>query len=291
MPTKIEKDSVTGTETTGHEWDGIKELNNPLPKWWLYTFYATIVWSIIYFVLYPSVPLVTTYMRGALDWSSRVELTEKMTEAAGRQAVFLHGIRDSSLEEILADPQLLSFARTGGAAAFATNCASCHGAGGAGLSGGYPVLADDDWLWGGAAEDIYATLLHGIRWDESEDTRFSEMPAFGDGILEREQVAQVADYVLSLSGVEGGDPDSITAGETVYVENCAACHGDSGEGIMEGGAPRLNDQIWLYGGERDQVIAQIGRPKHGVMPAWLGRLDDNTIKMLTVYVHSLGGGQ
>ena len=283
MPTKIEKDSITGTETTGHEWDGIKELNTPLPKWWLYVFYATIIWSAIYYVLYPTIPGV----RGLMGFSQREEVVERISAAREGQGENRERIAAASLEEIKADADLLSFAMTGGRAAFADNCAPCHAAGGAGRPG-YPILADDDWIWGGALEDIHLTLLHGIRAGNDE-TREGEMPAFGaDELLETEQIDQVADYVLALSQ---GAASTGTPGAEIYAENCAACHGEAGEGGRDFGAPRLSNQIWLYGGEKEQVVQQINQPRLGVMPAWIDRLDETTIKMLTVYVPALGGGE
>jgi cytochrome c oxidase cbb3-type subunit 3 len=289
MPTKIEKDSITGTDTTGHEWDGIKELNTPLPKWWLYVFYATVIWAAIYVVLFPAIPFINGHTDGVLGFSQRERVVEQVEAAKARQAEYLTGIQNASLEEITANPDLLNFAVVGGSAAFASNCAPCHAQGGAGQAGGYPTLADDVWLWGGSLEEIHTTLLHGIRWDQDPDTRFSEMPAFGQ-ILEPGQIEQVANYVVSLSGAEA-DASLAAEGETIYLEQCAACHMEDGSGGRDFGAPRLNDQVWLYGGTVDAVTNQVSNPKHGVMPAWQGRLDETTIKMLTVYVHSLGGGE
>jgi cytochrome c oxidase cbb3-type subunit 3 len=284
MPTKIEKDSVTGTETTGHEWDGIKELNSPLPRWWLYVLYATIIWSLVYYLLYPTIPGI----QGLMGYSQREEVVERMAQARARQAGSLDRIAAAPLAEIKADPDLLNFALTGGRATFADNCAPCHAAGGAGRPG-YPTLADDSWLWGGTLGEIETTLRHGVRDDDDDDTRVSEMPAFGlDELLEQDQIEAVASYVLSLSTQAAG-----AAGEglELYAENCASCHGGAGEGEREFGAPSLADQIWLYGGEKADIVAQITKPRHGVMPAWAGRLDDTTIKMLAVYVHALGGGE
>lgn len=291
MPTKVEKDTVTGTETTGHEWDGIKELNTPLPKWWLYVMYATIVYSLVYFLLYPAIPGITGYTKGLIGGSAREALIGKLDKARERQSAYLDRIAALEPSEIAADAELLNFAVTGGRAAFADNCAPCHGLGGSGRPGGFPTLADDAWIWGGSLDDIRTTLLHGIRFEENEDTRLSEMPAFGaDELLTGEEIGDLAEHILSYSG-RSEDAGAAARGATLYAENCADCHGEGGEGLYELGAPRLNDQIWLYGGERDQIVAQIGKPKQGVMPAWQDRLSKETIKMLTVYVHSLGGGQ
>ncbi len=289
MPTKAEKDSVTGTETTGHEWDGIKELNTPLPKWWVYLFYLTIGFSLVYWVLYPSIPGISGYVKGVLGTNNRVALDAKMAAAEARQAAYLDRIAGLESEEIVRDPQLLSFALAGGRSAFADNCAPCHGLGGAGQRG-YPSLADDVWLWGGTLDDIETTILYGIRSGHDE-ARYSEMPAFGaDGILSENEITAVAEYVLSLTG-RADNEAAAASGKQNFADNCAACHGDNGQGDQSLGAPALNDQIWLYGGERADIIAQIRKPRQGVMPTWVGRLDPATIKMLTVYVHSLGGGQ
>jgi len=250
MPTEVEKDAVTGQETTGHEWDGIKELNSPLPRWWLYVLYARIAWSVGYWVLYPAIPGLTGYTKGLIGGSAREALDERLAAARARQAGYLDRIEAASLEEIRADADLLAFAQAGGQAAFADNCAPCHGLGGAGQRG-FPNLADDSWLWGGTLEEIHTTVLYGIRSGHDE-ARFSDMPAFGaDQLLSREEIEQVADYVLSLSGEASAAPGSAE----LFADNCAACHGEQGEGMIELGAPALNDQIWLYGGDRDAIIA------------------------------------
>lgn len=290
MPVKIEKDELSGTLTTGHEWDGIKELDTPLPKWWLFLFYVTIAFSILWWILYPSWPSLTGYTKGILGSNQRLEVEERLAEARARQAVWLERIAAKTPSEIVADPELLRFAMVGGQAAFATNCAPCHGAGGAG-QGFFPALVDDEWIWGGTMEDIEYTIRHGIRNADDPEARSSLMPAFGaDGILDRAQIRDLAQFVLHWSG-RATDPAAVERGRPLYAEHCASCHGEDGEGMTAVGAPRLNDAIWLYGGKPEQIEAQIWRPRHGVMPPWQGRLSDETIKMLTVYVHSLGGGQ
>lgn len=289
MPTKIEKDSVTGQNTTGHEWDGIKELNTPLPTWWVYVLYATVLWSIGQFVLYPSIPGVRTYFSGVLGYSAREELVQKMQTAADQRAPFLDRIRQASLADIRKTPELLGYAVAGGRVAFAENCAACHQSGGAGAKG-YPSLADDEWLWGGNLAQIERTIRFGIRSPHPE-ARTSLMPRFGlDGVLERDKIDDAAEFVLSLSN-RATNADAAKRGATIYAENCAACHGNSGAGQRELGAPNLADGIWVYGGDKASIVKTIAESRNGVMPAWTDRLDPAVIKMLTVYVHALGGGE
>jgi len=280
-------DAPTGTETVGHEWDGIEELNTPLPRWWLYTFYACIAFAAVYVVLYPAWPLIDRATAGTLGWSSRGELAKEMSAAdAARQGTFAK-IAATNIEALPASPELMQAAVAGGAAAFKVNCVQCHGAGAAGYQEfGYPNLNDNDWIWGGTLTDIEYTLTNGIRWEGADATRVNYMPAF-EGVLDTGQVNAVAAHVLSLSGKAKGD----AAGATLFAENCAACHGPAGAGQPAVGAPALNDAIWLYGGSQAAVTKQILGPRHGVMPAWQGRLDPVTIKMLAAYVHSRGGGQ
>jgi len=288
MPTKIEKDAATGTETTGHEWDGIKELNTPLPSWWVWVFVATVVWSLVYVVLYPAIPLGETATRGTLGYDSREEVAEVMDGIAADRAEYFDRIAALPHDQIVADPDLANFAMRGGEAAFADNCAPCHAPGGAGRPG-YPALADDAWLWGGSHDAIENSIRYGIRSGHDEE-RYSEMPAFID-MIERADREAVAHHVASLSGTIEFDADKAAQGAPIYAEQCASCHGDQGEGIRDFGAPRLNDAVWLYGGTLALIAQQIATPTHGVMPAWEGRLDDATIKMLAIYVHTLGGGE
>jgi cytochrome c oxidase cbb3-type subunit 3 len=287
---KIEKDDVTGTEMTGHEWDGIRELNTPLPRWWLWTFYGTIVWALGYMVAYPAWPLITSATSGVLGYSSRAEVAKDIADAKAAQSQWLDKIKAANLVDIEKNTELLQFASAGGAAAFKVNCVQCHGSGAAG-SAGYPNLNDDDWLWGGTIEQIHTTLQNGVRYTSNSDTRDSQMPAFGaDGLLKPEQITDTANFVLKLSGQEH-DAAAAGRGEAVFAENCAACHGAAGEGNKELGSPKLTDAIWLYGSGLKAIAQQITKPRHGVMPAWSHRLDETTIKQLAVYVHSLGGGE
>jgi cytochrome c oxidase cbb3-type subunit 3 len=284
-----EVDHVTGVETTGHEWDGIKELNKPLPKWWLYILYATIVWSIGYWILYPAWPLLTSYTEGVLGYSQRQQVADSIAAAREAQAGASAAIAATPLEGIKADPKLLDVAIAGGRAAFGDNCAPCHGRGAQGFTG-FPNLNDDDWIWGGSLEAIYQTIAHGVR-NGGAEARDSAMPRFGlDGILERAQINDVADYVLSLSG-KAPDPAAAERGKTIYADNCVSCHGEDGKGNRDLGAPNLADAIWLNGGTKAEVMRSIETGRGGVMPAWAGRLDEATVKKLAVYVHSLGGGE
>jgi cytochrome c oxidase cbb3-type subunit 3 len=283
-------DEISGVETTGHEWDGIRELNNPMPRWWVYTFYATIVWAIGYTVFYPAWPLVKGATEGVLGYTNRAELAREMDAAAVDKKVFLDKIAATPVADIAKDPQLAEFAQNGGAAAFKVNCSPCHGSGAEG-GPGFPNLNDNDWLWGGKVDDIYLTISHGIRSDDP-DTRFSEMPAFAD-MLKPEEIKQVAAYVYSLTGTPS-DPALVAPGKALFGAdgaNCASCHGDNAEGNREFGAPNLADAIWLKGNTEAAIARQIANPKHGMMPGWTARLGDATVKQLAVYVHSLGGGE
>jgi len=283
-------DDVTGTETTGHEWDGIRELNTPLPRWWLYIFYATIVWALGYYIAYPAIPMISSYSKGMLGYSSRAEVVEKVKQAKAAQQVHLDKLEQASLEEIRTDPELLEFAMAGGRAAFNVNCSQCHGSGAQGVTG-YPNLNDDEWLWGGTVDAIHFTISNGARNDQSEDARVSDMPAFlKDETLDKAAINDVAEYVMSLSGT-ASDKGAVGRGEAIFVENCVDCHGPTGEGITDVGAPALNNAIWLYGGDKATIVETISYSRRGVMPAWGKILDPATIKELAVYIHSLGGGK
>lgn len=286
MPTKIEKDTLTGTDTTGHDWDGVKELNTPLPTWWVYTFWATIVFAAVYCVLYPSWPSLSGHTEGVLGYTNRAALSSELAEQTKQRSRFVDRIRAASLADIRKDPELFNFALAGGRSAFQTNCSQCHGAGGAG-SLGFPNLADDDWMWGGSLDQIYQTIQHGVR-NTDEKSRQTNMPRFGvDGLLTANQIESVTDYVLSLSGHGKATPE----GTKIFQEQCAACHKPDGKGNQEMGSPNLTDGIWLYGGDRNSVYRSIFYARNGSMPAWEQRLDDATLKMLAIYVHSLGGGK
>jgi cytochrome c oxidase cbb3-type subunit 3 len=282
--------SSTDGETTGHEWDGITELNKPLPKWWLWTFYATIVWAIGYWLLMPAWPLVSTYSKGLLGYSQRERVAEQVAEAKAAKSDYRDKIAAMDLTAINNDPELLSFALAGGEAAFGDNCAPCHGRGAQGAFG-YPNLRDDSWLWGdGTLAAIHKTILHGIRSGDP-DTQTNQMPAFGrTGVLNEPQIADVAEFTLSLSG-KADDKAADERGAKIFATTCTPCHGADGKGNPKLGAPNLTDELWLYAGDKQTIMADIRNGRGGVMPAWITRLDPETIKELAIYVHSLGGGR
>jgi len=276
--------------TTGHSWDGIEELNNPLPRWWIITWVLTILFSIGYMVVYPAWPLISKGTEGIWGWTSRGQLANETKAAEAARATTLAALAATPIEQIPNDPKLLAAAKAGGKAAFLVNCVQCHGSGAAG-SIGYPNLNDDDWLWGGKVKDIEFTLLHGIRQPGHDATRTSLMPSFGkDGILTPAQITDTASYVLSLSGKHPSDA-AAQRGAANFAANCVACHGTDGKGLRAFGAPNLTDAVWLYGGKMEQVTASIHKAHAGVMPAWSKKLDAVTIKMLAAYVYSLGGGE
>ena len=283
-----EIDEVSGVETTGHEWDGLKELNNPLPRWWVWIFLITCIWSFWYWVVYPSWPVPGGATEGTSGYTQFKELKESQNEIVARQKRYLDRFEKASFDQIMNDPELYAFAKAGGSAAFKDNCATCHGSGAEG-SKGYPNLNDDDWLWGGRLSDIHQTLKYGIRADNL-DSRISDMPAFGkDGLLKRKEIDAVVDYVLALSGEH--KKANFQEGARVYKEQCASCHGENGKGDREFGAPNLTDKIWLFGKDRASVFHTVYYSQKGVMPAWKDRLDENTIRQLSIYVHQLGGGE
>lgn len=279
-------------ETTGHQWDGIEELNNPMPRWWVWTFYATIIWGIGYTVAYPAWPLISGATPGVIGASTRADVAAEIERFDMANAAIKEQLVAADLNAIKDNPELASFATNAGAAVFRTNCTTCHGSGAGGVEGkGYPSLLDNDWLWGGTMDDILLTITHGIRNTTDPDARYSQMPAFGaDGLLDATQIGQVTDYVLKISGQEH-DAAAATAGATIFSENCAACHMADGSGDRAQGAPMLTDAIWLYGGSREAITQTVTNARFGVMPNWNGRLSEDEIRAVAFYVHSRGGGE
>jgi cytochrome c oxidase cbb3-type subunit III len=283
-------DSVSGTATTGHEWDGIKELNTPLPRWWIITFYLTIIWAVGYWVVYPAWPLLWSNTPGILHYSSRAAVAVELANLDKIRGEKLAALGAASLADIEKDPALLALARARGKTVFGDNCAPCHGTGATGAKG-YPNLNDDDWLWGGSLDQILQTIRYGARSGNSKGHE-GQMLAFGkEGVLKPDEIVTVANYVRALSGLPTRPGYNAAAGAKIFADNCVACHGQNGKGNPDLGSKNLTANIWLYGGDEASLIETITNGRGGVMPAWDGRLDPVTLKAMAVYVHSLGGGK
>jgi len=289
---RVTKPKPGEVETTGHVWDGIEELNNPMPRWWLWTFYACIAYALLYTIAYPAWPLLTGATPGVLGASTRADVAVEMDRFAAANAAIQARLVETDLAAIPGDPELRAYAVSAGASVFRTNCATCHGSGAAGVQGkGYPNLLDDDWLWGGDMEAIHTTITHGIRNNADPDARYSLMPAFGvDELLDKTQIGQVVEYVLQISGQEH-DAALATDGAVLFAENCSSCHGEQAEGNRDLGSPTLTDAIWLYGGDREAITYTIVNARNGVMPPWTPRLSEDEIRSVAAYVHALGGGE
>ena len=289
MGDKPEIDEHSGIETTGHEWDGIKELDNPLPRWWLWIFYGCIAFAVGYWVLMPSWPGLHGYTPGLLHDSARDHVVADLKDLKAQRGAQAARLAGATPEQIEKDPQLQAYALAVGQSIFGDNCATCHGTGGTGGKG-YPNLRDDVWLWGGGLADIQRTITYGVRANDP-DTRVSQMPAFGrDAMLKPAQVDDLTEYVVALSHRKA-DPGAVARAAPLFADNCSACHGPQGLGNQQFGAPNLTDRDWLYGPDRASIHDQIWNGHGGVMPAWGHRFDPNTIKALTVYIHVNAGGQ
>jgi cytochrome c oxidase cbb3-type subunit 3 len=277
-------------ETTGHSWDGIQEFNNPMPRWWLWTLYATIFWAVLYTVAYPAWPLVKGATSGVLGFSTRGQVAADIASVDRQNAAITAELAAADLTTVAPGTPLHSFAINAGAAVFRTNCSQCHGSAANGAKG-YPNLLDDDWLWGGDMDAILTTVTHGIRNTTDDDAHYSEMPKFGaDDLLDAAQIDQVVQYVRQISGQEH-DAALATEGAVVFADNCASCHGEDGKGDRNQGAPNLTDRIWLYGGDVASLTYTVRNARFGVMPAWGQRLSEEEVKAVTLYVHQLGGGE
>lgn len=283
------RDPVTGTTTTGHEWNGIEELDTPIPRVVLFFLSAATLFAIGYWLLMPAWPLGVTYTKGLLGIDQRQVVNEQVRDAAAERASWTAKLDKASFAEIAADPALMRHVRDTGRTLFTDNCAVCHGPEGRG-GPGFPNLAAGSWLWGGSPEIIAETIRVGIN-GTAKDTRTAQMMAFGrDGILQREQVLAVASYVRSLSGQKLDDAEQarIPAGKEVFAANCVACHGENAKGQHDLGAPDLTDANWIYGGDLQSVVNSIHGGRQGHMPTWEGRLSPTEIKLLALYVGTLG---
>lgn len=292
MCAKQVKKAPREVPTTGHSWDGIQEFDNPMPRWWVWVFYACIVWGLGYTIFYPAWPTISGHTQGVYGSTERKNVEADIKRFDDANAPIKAKLDAADLASIPGNDELKTYAVSAGASVFKNNCAQCHGSGAAGVQGkGYPNLLDNDWLWGGDMEAIHTTITHGIRNTTDADARYSEMPKFGaDGILEKEQIAQVVEHVLAISG-QDNDATLAAAGATVFADNCAVCHGPEGKGDRTLGAPNLTDAIWLYGGDRATLTQTVTYARFGVMPAWNTRLSEDEIRSVATYVHSLGGGE
>ncbi len=278
--------------TTGHSWDGIEEYDNPMPRWWVWIFIITIIWSVGYWIAMPAWPGIQSATSGLLGYSSRANVATEISDFEARNEQFFVQLVETDLDEIRENDELHRFAVNAGGSVFRAQCSQCHGTGGAGVqASGFPNLLDDDWLWGGTMEDILHTVTWGIRNEEFPDARYSAMPAFGtDGLLDNDEIDETVQFVLSLSGADH-DATLAAAGAEHFDLNCASCHGDGGEGDYFIGAPALNNQIWLYGGSPEAIRESIYYSRFGVMPGFENRLREAEIRAVAAYVHQLGGGQ
>jgi cytochrome c oxidase cbb3-type subunit 3 len=288
---KKEIDKISGVETTGHEWDGLQELNNPAPRWWLIVFIVCCVWAFGYWIVYPAWPTFKDHTKGAFGWTEYKKLEKDQVAINSRKRRFLDQIEKMTVEQIRNTPEIFEFSVAAGEALFKDNCATCHQVGGAGAKG-YPNLNDDEWIWGGTLAEIKQTITHGIR-SKDEVAHNSAMPSFGkDGILTKEDISKVANYVMSMQGKNSNkDAEYLKSGSEIFANNCASCHGDKGLGNKDFGAPNLANAISLKAATQEEVFSQIWNAKMGMMPNWSERLTEEQIKLLTIYVHSLGGRQ
>lgn len=289
-----EVDPYTGTETTGHNWNGIKELDTPVPRAVLLFIIVTHVWAVIYWVLMPTWPLVFTYTKGLLGIDQRDTVEERLQANEAARSTWLDQVEALSYDEIAADETLMARVSETGHQLFGDNCAMCHGRDAQG-NAGYPNLVDGDWLWGdGSPEAIAETVRVGIN-ARHDETRFAQMPAFGrEQMLTGQEVRASAAYVYSLSHPDYATPENlpqIEAGSELYAANCAGCHGETATGDRDTGTPNLVDDTWIYGGSIDMIVASIHGGRQGHMPSWDGRLAPEAMKMLALYVHSLGEGK
>lgn len=282
-----ERDPLTGHATTGHEWNGITELNTKVPKiiWWAIGL-STVI-SVVMWILLPSWPLVTTYTKGVLGVDQRTDVKQSIAAANVSREGWLTEIEQAPVDQILARPELLARVQQMAPALFGDNCAACHGTSATG-GPGFPSLVDDAWLWGADASTIEETLRVGINSAHPE-TRYSEMLAFGrDQMLTSSEIREVAHYVQSLSSPAQSAVEPAIGAE-IFITNCSGCHGETGTGNTDIGAPDLTDNFWIYGGDADALYETIWNGRRGEMPTWEQRLSAVDRKILTTYILAISG--
>jgi len=282
------RDPHTGHQTTGHEWNGIIELNTPVPRVIYFFLAITVIFAVGYWILMPTWPIGTTYTKGLLGDDVRADVTESVKQAALQRAPWTSQIESKSFAAIAKDPALMNVVRETGRTLFGDNCAACHGREAKGNKG-YPNLTTQSWLWGGSPEAIAETIRVGIN-STHPDTRSSQMPAFGrDGMLQRPDIDKVVAFIRSLSHPNDKTiaADQATAGKEVFAANCASCHGEDAKGNQEMGAPDLTDAFWIYGGDVQSITNTVWGGRNGHMPTWEGRLTDLDRKILALYIADL----
>lgn len=286
----IERDPYTGHATTGHEWNGIKELNTAVP-WpvWVCLIIA-FLFAFAWWILMPAWPVGTTYTKGLLGANVRSEVAADLRSASNARAIWAQRIADEDFEAIRADPELMTRVREAGHALFGDNCAACHGTDAKG-GPGFPNLTDDAWLWGSTPTAVFETIRVGVN-SEHARSRYSQMPAWGrDKLIDRDAILNVVEYVYSLSHRdEDGNvaAEKLLAGEKTFMTFCFACHGKDAKGNIQVGAPDLTDSFWLYGGDKASIYEAVHDAPRGRMPTWESRLSTINRKILTLYVLDLG---
>lgn len=279
------RDTVTGRMTTGHEWNGIEELDTPVPKVVFFFLALAFLFSLICWLLFPTFPLIATYTKGLLGVDQQQLVTDQVKEAAAERAGWENDILSKSFAQVQSDPALMQKVQETGRTLFQDNCAACHGVNATG-GPGFPDLTSKTWLWGGDIDSIAETIRVGIN-STADDTRVSQMLAFGrEGILDHAKILDVVAYVRSLSGASA-DAARVEAGREVFAANCASCHGEAGKGMQDVGAPDLTDRFWIYGGDTQSIYTTVHGGRQGHMPHWEGRLSETSRKILALYVSTL----
>lgn len=286
-----ERDLHTGYLTTGHEWNGIKELNTPVPRLVYFFLILTALFSFGYWVLMPAWPVGVTYTKGLLGLDDRQNVQDSLKQAALSRDQWTKKVETDSYATIQADPRLMNIVRQSGRTLFGDNCAACHGFNAKG-GPGFPDLTTSSWLWGGDPAAIAETIRVGIN-STHPDTRVSQMPAFGhDQMIPSADVDNVVAFVQTLSNpsaVKDAKPGQVEAGKAVFAANCATCHGDDGKGKADLGAPNLTDKSWIYGSDKQSILNTVWSGRQGRMPTWENRLTQLDRKILALYLFDQRG--
>ncbi len=284
-----ERDDYTGYLTTGHEWNGIKELNTPVPRLVYFFLSIAVLFSIGYWILMPAWPIGVTYTKGLLGLDQRNVVKASLQQAALDRSAWTKRIESASTKDIQADAQLMTIVRQTGRTLFGDNCAVCHGLNAKG-GPGFPNLTTASWLWGGDPEAIAETIRVGIN-SPHPNSRVSQMPGFGaNQVIPAADIEKLVLYVRSLSDpavAKDAASGAVDAGKKLFTTNCGACHGDDAKGKADVGAPNLSDKFWIYGGSAESVWTSIWGGQQGHMPSWEQRLSAVDRKILALYLVDL----